>query len=242
MTAPDDTAAPAGRRRRVARPTVTVPLALLLVGVSLAGCDTGDGKTLQPPSVAFTTTVAPPVTLLSVPLVTDDLFAATTTPIVPAFTNAPDAPSAFQAFVPWANGAPIDPRYGCDGENIAPAVSWTPPPAGTSELAIVLADESAVDGDGPFIHWIMVGVDPNDLSLLEGDVPPGAVNGLNSFGSIGYSGPCPPAGDAPHVYRLTVYALNQQSELADGTPASNLLEFITDVAIGATSLTGTAAR
>jgi Raf kinase inhibitor-like YbhB/YbcL family protein len=29
-----------------------------------------------------------------------------------------------------------------------------------------------------------------------------------SFGAPGYGGPCPPAGDKPHRYVFTVYALN----------------------------------
>ena len=80
------------------------------------------------------------------------------------------------------------------------------------------------------------------ISIFEGDVPLGAVQATNSFGFVGYGGPCPPAGDATHIYRLTLYALNQQNELADGTPAAELLDFIEDVAIGAADLTGTYRR
>jgi len=227
---------PTVRRSPVAR---TIAVALL-VAVAAASCDTGDGKTLQEPAVAFTTTVPPPETLLSVPLETSE---PVTLPAEDLVADTPvAAPQTFLAFAPWQDGAPIGPRYGCDGENVAPAVSWASPPEGTAELAIAMVDESAIDGDGPFVHWVLAGIDPDGGSLLEGDVPPGAVQGLNSFGSIGYGGPCPPPGDEPHVYRLTVYALNQQSELADGSPADNLLEFIENVAIGAASLTGTAGR
>jgi Raf kinase inhibitor-like YbhB/YbcL family protein len=217
------------------RLAVDALVATLVATLALAACDTGDGKTLTPPAVAFTTTVAPPPTLLSVPLGTNELIT------VPSETIA-SLPQPFTVFAPWQDGAALDPRYTCDGEEIAPAVSWASPPQNTSELAIALVDESTLDSDGPLVHWVLVGVDPNELSVREDVVPPGAVQGLNSFGSIGYSGPCPPAGDEPHVYRLTVYALNQQSELADGTSANELLDFIEDVALGATSVTGTARR
>ncbi len=241
MTAPPDRAAPPRRRRSAADPVAAAAVVAIAAATVLASCDTGDGKTLKPPAVEFTTTVAPPATLLSVPLDTSDVG---TVPLsaAPATERAADAPSAFQAFAPWQDGAAIDQRYTCDGDDISPAVSWTTPPAGTAELAIALVDESATDGDGPFVHWVVAGVDPSELSLLEADIPTGAVEAVNSFGSTGYSGPCPPPGDEPHQYRLTVYALNQQSELADGTPATNLLDFIEVVAIGAASLTGTAVR
>ena len=50
--------------------------------------------------------------------------------------------------------------------------------------------------------------------------PPGAVLGLNSFGSLGYRGPCPPPGSAAHDYEITVYALGQPSMLKIGFSAN----------------------
>ena len=37
--------------------------------------------------------------------------------------------------------------------------------------------------------------------------PSGSTEGLTDFGSKGYGGPCPPAGDKPHHYHFTVFAL-----------------------------------
>ncbi len=240
MTSPHDDRGPGGAGRRRIAPAVT-PLALTaLAAASLAACDTGDGKSLAPPAVAFTTTVPPPATLLSVPIESDPL--PTLPGAEPSIGSGDGTLQPFQIFVPWQDGGEIDERYGCDGDDVAPAVSWSSPPDGTAELAIAFIDESATDGDGPFVHWVLAGIDPADVPVHEGEVPQGAVQATNSFGTVGYAGPCPPAGSDPHVYRLVVYALNQQSELADGTPASNLLEFIEDVAIGSASLTGTARR
>ena len=70
----------------------------------------------------------------------------------------------------------------------------------------------------------------------------GAVVGANSFGVSDWSGPCPPVGDGPHNYRLTMYALNQQVVLADGVPAAELLDFIEAVSIGTTDVTATYER
>lgn len=38
-------------------------------------------------------------------------------------------------------------------------------------------------------------------------LPAGAVQGTTDFGTKGYGGPCPPAGDRPHRYVFTVHAL-----------------------------------
>lgn len=220
-------------------------LALGLGALAVASCDTGDGKTLQPPDESATT-VAPTPTLASVPLETVELVTSANAggegSAVDTTISVSVAPSPFQVFAPWQDGGPIDTRNTCDGEDVSPAVSWASPPDGTTELAVALVDESATAGDGPFVHWVLVGVDPDDISVFEGDVPVGAVQAVNSFGTIGYGGPCPPEGDAAHTYRLTLYALNQQNELADGTTATELLDFVEDVAIGAADLTGTYRR
>ncbi|HMD58843.1 MAG TPA: YbhB/YbcL family Raf kinase inhibitor-like protein, partial [Steroidobacteraceae bacterium] len=38
-------------------------------------------------------------------------------------------------------------------------------------------------------------------------LPAGTMQGPTDFGTPGYGGPCPPAGDKPHHYQFTVYAL-----------------------------------
>jgi hypothetical protein len=39
-------------------------------------------------------------------------------------------------------------------------------------------------------------------------VPPGTIQSREDFGVSGYNGPCPPPGDKPHHYFITVYALD----------------------------------
>jgi Raf kinase inhibitor-like YbhB/YbcL family protein len=77
---------------------------------------------------------------------------------------------------------------------------------------------------GHFIHWAIAHVNPRAVagggagsaSFHTGRNPSGAVLGRNSFGSLGYRGPCPPAGDPPHHYQIKVYALGQPSGLSSG--------------------------
>jgi len=226
--------------------STTVGLVLCLA-TSMAACDTGDGKQLRPvdPDSTTTSTVVSAVdagSLPSVPL--DGSTAVTADPAGIADTGGGDSPagSAFELFTPWTAGDPLDERYTCDGEDVSPPLSWASPPAGTVQLAFVMVDESASSDGGAFVHWVLAGVDPSEVSILEGAVPVGAVEGTNSFDTIGYQGPCPPEGDPAHLYRVTMYALNQQVELADGTEATEFLDYIDMVAIASVDVTATYQR
>ncbi len=42
-----------------------------------------------------------------------------------------------------------------------------------------------------------------------GKLPPGALQTRTDFGKPGYGGPCPPAGDHPHRYLFTVFAVSK---------------------------------
>ncbi len=194
--------------------------------VVLAACDTGDGKELRPPTQpAPTTTVAPDPTVEEL----DELGAIDTLPAEPV--------TGFQVVTPWAPLAPIDPRYSCDGDDVSPSISWSVPPDGTVELAVVLRD---LDADG-LVHWLVTGIDPSFGAIPEGAIPGSAVVRTNSFGVAGWSGPCPPAGEE-HEYFLTVYALNRTLEAADDTPADEVVDLLERLAIAAADRSGTFAR
>ncbi len=215
-----------------------------MLSVAAAACDTGDGKQLRPvdPDSTTTSTQAPTIDAGTLPSVPLDSTAGNPLGAPTTSTGAGQDAAGFRLFAPWAEGAPIDARYTCDGDDISPALSWSAPPSGTIEMAFSLVDESALSGDQPLVHWVIAGIDPADVSLSEGQVPLGAIQGTNSFETAGWTGPCPPPGEAAHVYRLTMYALDQQSELADGTPADELLDYIADISVGSTALTGTYQR
>lgn len=215
--------------------------ALLTAGVVMLGaaCDTGDGKQLQPYDPAD---YPAPVAASSVPASDGVQFdengeAPPRASLIPA---DPDntAIDGFTLTAPWVNGATIDVRHSCEGDDVAPALSWAGVPAGTVEIAIAMVDDSAVSEGQPFVHWVIAGLDPAEIALVEGDVPPGAAQALNFFGDVGYGGPCPPPGDDAHLYRLTAYALNKPLGVADGTVAIEFLDAIATSSIGSTDLTG----
>jgi hypothetical protein len=152
-------------------------------------------------------------------------------------TTVQSFPAAATVTAPWEDGGEIDVRHTCDGENISPSLTWTTPPDGTVEIAITVTDDAAPD----FVHWTLAALDPLSTALGEGRVPEFAIQGLNSSGTLGYTGPCPPEGEV-HTYHYTVFFLGQQTELPDGSPGLDLLAAIRASAFDSASVTGTYSR
>ena len=130
------------------------------------------------------------------------------------------APSSISLSSPaFAAGATIPREYTCDGRDVSPPLQWSGLPPGARELALVMRDPDAPGGN--FTHWTVKRIPVTTDALAAGSVPSGAVEGRNSFGTIGYRGPCPPHGDAPHHYVLTLSALSANAlhaaPLATGT-------------------------
>ncbi len=188
-----------------------------LLGLVAVACDSGDGRTLDPPTAPLP---PPPVPATSLP-------------------PEPTAPllASLRMVAPWQDGAPIPVRHTCDGENLAPALTWTDVPAGTVELAVTVTD---LDAAGT-VHWILYAIPPDRASILEDEVPPGAFQWANSSGNAGYDGPCPPIGEE-HRYQFTVHALNQQLEAADDAPATEVISILNLIVIDQSSVSGTFAR
>lgn len=121
----------------------------------------------------------------------------------------------------FKSGATISRAYTCDGQDVSPPLHATGLPAGTREIVVIMRDPDAPGGN--FIHWAVADLQPTggSLSVPAGATPSGAMLGRNSFGSLGYRGPCPPSG-APHHYVITLYALGQSSGLRKGFSAGGV--------------------
>jgi Raf kinase inhibitor-like YbhB/YbcL family protein len=105
--------------------------------------------------------------------------------------------------------------FGCDGSNTSPSLNWTGAPEGTKSFAINLYDPDAPTGSG-FWHWVVFNIPASTTSIPKnaGDVkaklmPEGAIQSRTDYGFDGYGGMCPPKGDKPHHYTLTVYAVDE---------------------------------
>lgn len=125
-------------------------------------------------------------------------------------------------------------EYTCDGEGITPPLSILDIPDSAQSLALILEDPNAPAGT--FTHWLVWNIDPQTEEIEEGEVPAGAMQGVNSGGSIGYTPPCPPVGI--HHYVFTLYALNKTLDLSKGSDKEDLEEAMGGAVISQAELTG----
>jgi Raf kinase inhibitor-like YbhB/YbcL family protein len=134
-------------------------------------------------------------------------------------------------------GGQIPARYTCSGADVSPPLRWRSPPARTDAYALVVLDIDAPGGT--FVHWLAWNISSDARSLPAGAKPP--LQGTNSFGRVGYGGPCPPAGKAHHyVFRL--YALDSTLKLPAGSPYSELSRALQVHTILLSQLVGTFGR
>jgi Raf kinase inhibitor-like YbhB/YbcL family protein len=135
----------------------------------------------------------------------------------------------------FSDGGAIPGRFTCDGEDVSPDLTWAGAPEGTQALALVVTDPDARD----FVHWLVYDVDGSPsggLPLGVSSSPDAPAQGTNSFGKLGYGGPCPPSGT--HRYRFTLYALDQALELTGAPRIDDLRAVMHGHVIGETTLTG----
>lgn len=107
----------------------------------------------------------------------------------------------------FENGQRIPAKHTCQGENRSPALQIQNIPAEAVALAIIVEDPDAPNGT--FDHWVAWNINPAEV-LEEGLKV--SHEGANSYGSIGYRGPCPPPG-LPHRYFFRIYALDALLDL-----------------------------
>jgi Raf kinase inhibitor-like YbhB/YbcL family protein len=136
---------------------------------------------------------------------------------------------------PFIEGAVVSAPFVCGDATQSPTLNWTNIPAGTVSLAIILTDEDAPD----FTHWVVANISPSLTGLAPGTLPSDAIQAKNSKGAIGFTGPCPPEGTT-HQYSITLYALDQTLEFANGDDGTAMGEAISAAALDATTISFTA--
>lgn len=158
----------------------------------------------------------------------------------PAVTPSapPSAPFTLTSTA-FVDGGAIPSANTCDGADTSPPLSWTGVPAGTATFALIVDDPDA----GGFIHWVLFDLGGAATSLgaaipvLADGNPP---QGRNSFGRVGYGGPCPPSGT--HHYRFRLLALATRLSLSGGPTAGQVQAAASGHILGEAVLTGTYRR
>ncbi len=116
----------------------------------------------------------------------------------------------------------------CEGKNISPKIDVQG--LNSTSMVVVVEDQDAPSG--VFTHWTIWNILPT--GVIPAGIPRNAtvtkpiqaVQGLNSFGKIGYSGPCPPPGK-PHRYFFRVFGLDTMLELPPGASRQSLEKAMT---------------
>jgi hypothetical protein len=116
----------------------------------------------------------------------------------------------------FQEGTRIPLQFTCDASDFSPALDWDNAPEGTQSFALLCEDPDAPGGT--WTHWVVYGI-PGVAFRLAAKIPrteehpSGMKQGLNSWGNLGYNGPCPPEGHGKHRYIFTVYALDCELDL-----------------------------
>ncbi|WP_135826393.1 YbhB/YbcL family Raf kinase inhibitor-like protein [Halorussus ruber] len=147
----------------------------------------------------------------------------------------------------FTHGEPIPEKYTCEGEDVSPELTIADVPDDAAALAVVVDDPDAPAGT--FTHWLLWNVPADTVEIPEGidrleEVTEldGASQGENDFGEVGYRGPCPPEGDAPHEYRFTLYVLDEELAVEAGAPRPDVQDELDAKTRDSDQFTGTFAR
>jgi len=104
----------------------------------------------------------------------------------------------------FANNQPIPERYTCDGANVNPPLTVLEPPTEAESLVLIVEDPDSPEED--WVHWLLWDMNPQVSEIQEDSLPDGATEGVTSFGTTDYGGPCPGSGTHRYIWKL--YALD----------------------------------
>jgi Raf kinase inhibitor-like YbhB/YbcL family protein len=199
-------------------------MALVLTGiVSLAAC-AASGAASSPPATRSTEPSASPAT--SVVVQSPSIAAAS-----PSASRSPVMRLTSSAFT---DGRDIPRKYSCDGVDVSPPLAWDGLPADATALVLVVDDPDARG----WVHWVVFDIPSATSQLAEGASAsdPSLRQGTNSFGKVGWEGPCPPSGT--HHYRFRLLAIRQPLGLTGSPTAEKVLAATKDQVVAETTLTG----
>jgi Raf kinase inhibitor-like YbhB/YbcL family protein len=162
-------------------------------------------------------------------MITRSVFAMVTTVVTAALAGCasmePTVPaSAFYLSSPgMADNTMLNRKYAgnvaknpnCLGQNVSPALAWRNVPDKTRSFVILWDDQAGRSGLG-VSHAIVYGIPASVNAFAEGDLSaaPTAgrfVAGKNTVG-LAWLGPCPPRGNAPQHYVMTIIATDLEPD------------------------------
>lgn len=135
--------------------------------------------------------------------------------------------------------------FGCTGQNISPALTWSGAPNGAKSFALLCHDPDAPTGGAGWWHWLVLNIPASATGLAKdagkadgSNLPAGAMHVNTDFGGPGWGGPCPPPGEKPHRYVFSLYALKVDKLDPSGGTASLAGYMVNGNAIAKAALIG----
>lgn len=131
----------------------------------------------------------------------------------------------------------IPKEYGRDFRNVNPPLRIEGVPENALSLVLTLEDPDVPESAGVPVwdHWIVFNIPPTTTVIPESWFPTGT-RGKGTRGELEYGGPRPP--DREHRYVFTVYALNCELDLAEGSSKTDVLAALEHQIIERTELIG----
>jgi Raf kinase inhibitor-like YbhB/YbcL family protein len=148
----------------------------------------------------------------------------------------------------FTGGAAIPRRFTSEGPDVSPELRCDAVPPAAKALAIIVDDPDAPRPE-PWVHWVIFNL-PADLKALPEGVakdakpaqPAGAIQGRNTWGTVGYRGPEPPKGHGVHHYHFKLYALDAMLDPKPGLDKDGLLAAMRGHIVAEAELVGTYER
>jgi Raf kinase inhibitor-like YbhB/YbcL family protein len=140
----------------------------------------------------------------------------------------------------FLEGEPIPSTYACNGEDLSLPLAWSGAPNDTNSFVLIMDDPDAPAGT--WVHWVLFNI-PGDATTMnaglpaEAGLPDGSQQGTNSWGRLGYGGPCPPSG--VHRYFFKLYALDTSLRLDESATKEDVLAAMEGHILMETELMGT---
>ena len=128
------------------------------------------------------------------------------------------------------------------GQNVSIPLAWENAPEGTKSFVFAMIDRHKVANN--WVHWLVINIPADVNSIQEGasrsaNLPQGAKELNNTFGSVGYGGPQPPPGTGPHDYEVIIYALNVDNiDLPEDITANELERVLQGESLATATLVG----
>jgi len=117
-------------------------------------------------------------------------------------------------------------EYTCDGSDVSPEIVIENVPTNAKSLVLINDDPDAPMGT--WDHWILYNIPASNKVVIpkgikpEKEFPNGMRHGINSWGRLGYGGPCPPSG--VHRYFFKAYALDVVLDIPPGATKQKILK------------------